>query len=142
MAKDTFDKILSSTPLNSTAGRVTSKGTHYTPEIEFGTHKHFDAPPPMKRVPSDAEDLTGRKFGRLTVVGLGDTKRGNGSVGGSWVVRCACGDYEHRRRKAILNPENTGDKCRVCYDFEVKRKRYDREGSRPIEDFIKQPSNE
>jgi hypothetical protein len=135
---DRWDAIAASASLDTTAAKVVARGTHYEPKINYANHEHWDSPPPMKPLPADANcpDLRGAKFGRFIVIGLGDTKRGSGSAGASWVVRCACGDYEHRTKKAILNPRNIEDKCRNCRDWEVKKKRYDRLGSKPLRAFI------
>lgn len=40
MAKDTFDAVLASVPQGATAGRVTSRGTHYEPTIPVQTRKY------------------------------------------------------------------------------------------------------
>lgn len=134
-----FDRLATSSPLDATAARVTSQGTHYEPKVAYAEHKHWDTPPPMKPLPNNPtiRNMVGRKFGRLTVVGLGDTKRGTGSSGASWVVRCACGDYEHRKTKAIENPLNSEDRCRKCHQLLINEKRLRSQGSRPIEDFTR-----
>lgn len=132
-----FDAVLASAPLNKQAASVTGRGVHYEPIVNYAGHKHWDAPPPMKPVPNDPSciNFIGRKFGRLTVVGLADTKRGSGSPGASWVVRCVCGDYEHRSKKAITNPNNSDDKCCHCRDWSKKEKAYKRLGSRDLSTF-------
>lgn len=135
MSKDTFDAVLASVPNGATAGRVTSKGTHYTPEIDFRTLNHWDAPPPTKPLPDVLKDrsLIGRRVGRLTVVGyLG---KFNPKKKALWLVRCVCGDYESRHSAAIVHPSG-GESCRVCSDLVFKRRRYEREGARPVEDFF------
>lgn len=141
MSKDTFDAVLASTPQGAIAGRVTSKGVHYEPDVDFDTHLHWDAPPPKKPIPEAAnnfEDMTGRKFGRFTVFGY--FGKLNPKKKALWIVRCVCGDYELRHAAAIKNaPPN--DCCRVCFDLRVKRRRYEVEGARPISDFF-QPVGE
>lgn len=136
--RSVFDEILSSSPANRSAATVTSKGTHYVPDMKIAEHiVHSDAPLPMKPLPNDPScvDLRGVKYGRLTVLGMADTKRGNGSNGGAWVVRCACGDYEHRTTRAIrrAHPE---DRCKVCDDLVRKRRRLEELGSAPLSTFI------
>lgn len=112
MSKNTWDAILASAPLNSTAGMVTSKGYAYNPEIKFAGVE-WDGPPAILR-PTAAHlnnpsfvDLSGRSYGRLKVLGLAD------GIDGIWVCRCACGKYVARRAKAIKNaaPE---DRCTSC----------------------------
>ena len=39
-------------------------------------------------------NLTGKKAGRLTVIGYSEQ-------GKRWVCRCSCGNYVHRRMKSI-----------------------------------------
>lgn len=145
MAKDTFDRILTSVPLNSTAGRVTSRGAHYDPKIKTTQRAHSDIPThsdaPSKCVPfrstdPGAIDLTSRKFGRMTVIGyLGRLNPKNGKKG-SWLVRCVCGNYE-TRMAAGIKKANEEDCCGKCRAWRTTEMRYKKHGSRPIEDFTK-----
>lgn len=140
MAKknDRWDAIAASSPLDSTAAKVTARGTHYEPEIGFGSQAHWDAPPPIKpyRHNPQCQDLTGLKFGRFTVIGLHDSKRGSHAKGpATWICKCVCGDYESRTKKAITNPKNTQDACKKCRDWLYKQRRYEQLGSRSITDF-------
>ncbi|MFW1675974.1 hypothetical protein ACG9H4_19300, partial [Acinetobacter baumannii] len=65
------------------------------------TTPHWSAPPPpLAPKPDVVEDLTGRVVGLLTVVRYHGSKKTKGS---QWLVRCACGDYELRSTKAIIN---------------------------------------
>lgn len=108
-------RIAASTPLNSTAASVVSKGYQYTPARKI-EGKHSDFPLKIRPIPRGSVDLCGKKFGRFTVIGLHDDveDRGNGKKYGSWVVRCSCGRYENRRSKAIHNPANSDDCCAIC----------------------------
>jgi hypothetical protein len=135
------DRIFSSVPLNSTAARVTGKGVHYDPKINYGSSVHFKAPPPMKDInklnpkgKKDALQIIGKRFGRFTVIGLADGT--NPKKHAKWVVRCDCGDYEHRSYKAVNNPENTQDRCKNCRHLAYIKKSYKRNGARPLADFI------
>lgn len=66
-----------------------------------------------------SQDLTGRRQGRLKVVGLSK------DMAGRWVTRCDCGDYEARSSKAITNPRNTNDSCSKCRKLDqAKRSHY------------------
>lgn len=123
-------------PVNKVAARVMRPGIHYEKDLgDFD--KHWQNPPPHYRfIPQAGNpqsiDLTGRKFGLFTVVGWLGTKNGP-STGrrkgpdkppkrqGAWLVRCTCGDYEQRTARAIRNPANTGDRCRICRDVQFKR---------------------
>lgn len=144
MKKMDFDAIAASSPLNVTAGAVVSSGTHYEPQIELGCHLHSDMPIPTRAAPPGSfvhsRDLTGDKFGRFTVIGL--AAEYNPKKNAPWVVRCACGAYETRKARAITNPLNTGDCCRACQHLELIKRRYKRDGSAPLETFLKRGAEE
>lgn len=99
-----IDKILTLVPVNRTAGMVTSSGQHYECSAKNNEYE-TDIPIPTRLVPQD--DLTGRRFGRFTVIGL-SLKRSR------WVVRCDCGVYTLRKAKAIKNMNNDFDCCKEC----------------------------
>lgn len=110
-----FDALAASAPLDAKASTVRDgAGDLWEPKLK-APHRHWKAPPPpLAALPPNAEDLAGRKVGRLTVV------RYHGKVGkfGRWLVRCQCGDYELRRRTAIVN-YRPGDgrneaSCQAC----------------------------
>jgi hypothetical protein len=126
----TLSRILASSPVNATAARVTSRSNetwepNYRPPA---TKMHWKEPPATKSPSRETvaavtwDNLTGRKFGRFTVVGwLG---RLNAKQKGMWLVRCTCGDYEARTSRAIKQPGNTYDRCHDCVYLErVKRGR-------------------
>lgn len=72
----------------------------------------FEGPPKMRLpVPSHVDDLTGRIFDRLTVVGL-LAKRGKER----WVVRCTCGLYAVRYRATLLKQTDEPKRCRRCVE--------------------------
>lgn len=141
-----FDKIITSSPLTASAGRVTSRGEHWEPESQMPPGlKHWKSPPPMDAYSAlgshtQAIDLTGKKFGRFTVLGL-STERA--SDGARWICRCVCGDYEARSAKTIkaalagLAPEETlSFQCYYCYAWKAVQRRYKKKGSKPIAAFI------
>lgn len=144
MAKNTFDAILASSPLNATAGRVTSRGTHYEQQFTQQVRKYSDLPThsdaPFKCVPMPIApsfvDLTGRKYGRLTVIGYLGRLNPKNQKKASWAVRCVCGDYETRSGAAIKGA-NESDACRKCIAWRVTQNRYKRQGARPIGDFVR-----
>lgn len=111
MGRDTWDAVLASTPLNATAGSVTSKGYAYEPNLKPGAPEEFDAPPKSPPIPKNTPDLSGTRFGRLTVVRYHVKRNAHGS---GWLCRCDCGTYVIRRNKSIKNPTNTEDRCRQC----------------------------
>jgi len=112
---EVFDKLLASRPVNRQAARVLAGGVHYKPNKKI-VQRHWTTPPPLVAIPESAKsnpcfvDLTGRSFGRFRVIGY----LGKSNNKASWLVRCACGDFETRRSRAILNPENYGDRCANC----------------------------
>lgn len=112
-----LDAVIASVPIDKTAARQMSKGIHWEPKLEIAqTHVHQDAPT-LRRVPSHIVDLTGRTFGRLTVVGLFHEKGSFGQrkkLGEIWQVRCQCGQYETRRGKGIQFRTNHDDCCIKC----------------------------
>lgn len=141
---DTFDKIMTGTPLNSTAGRVTSKGEHYTPSVAVPYfHAHWDAPPAMRPFVGDpTQNLTGTKVQRFTVIGLLDDPNGSKWRGRRWVVRCVCGDYEARSAKAITKlldptyaPNPQEGRCFNCSHTSLIQRRYEKKGSKPLVSF-------
>jgi hypothetical protein len=110
MARDHWDAILASSPLNATAGAVTGKGVHFEP-TEMTEETTWDAPPPLIAIPKERRelptfvDLTGKRIGRLTVLGMVET--------GRWACRCVCGRYIARKGRGILKQ---GDEamCNAC----------------------------
>lgn len=141
MGRDTFDAVLASVPLNGTAGAVTSRGTHYDPKIKVPVRRHSDvpvhsdAPARCIPVPVQCADLTGRKFGRFTVIGYLGRLNPTNEKKGLWLVRCICGNYEQRKAAGIKNPANDKDACMKCRHWRGVKRQYERLGSRPIEDF-------
>lgn len=111
MARNTWDAVLASSPLNATAGAVTSNGYEYRPEAGVITEMRWDGPPAMVRHVADAlhPDLTGRVVGRLTVIGKLAWKPKGDTM---WVCRCVCGTYVGRRSKTIKNGK--GCQCNEC----------------------------
>ena len=116
-AGDVLDRIFASAPNGRTAAAVTSESAdRYESPVKPGC-LHWDAPP-RTRGPSAEEiicpsftDMTGVKFGRMTVIGIFADSVTNAQ---QWVVRCVCGHYEARRAKAIRNPANSADACVHC----------------------------
>lgn len=78
-------------------------------------------PLPTKSVPRGTPDLTGVRYGRMTVIGM--SERG-GRKGAKWVVRCLCGTYSLRKTYSVKNPLNHDDMCAECnYVEQLKKKR-------------------
>lgn len=106
-----------STPINKAAAIAISKGTHFNHELKDAAKDlYWINPKPMIEFDQPLPDLTGVKFGRLTVLGF---------LGGkSWQVRCSCGLYSSRRRKAILNKDNNVDACTECANIAYIKRTY------------------
>ena len=119
--KNSFDKILTSTPINKQAAVVAGgKGQHWEPEVKI-TQAHWDAPPKCKKRPDDQIDKSGTTFGRLTVISYFGAKSDGSS---QWLVRCSCGAYETRTGKAVENKNNCDDACVKCRSALAIKKRY------------------
>lgn len=114
-----MDKILTSVPINKTAAIVVSKGENYIPNKKI-TNIDSDFPIPTKKVPIQAENMIGRTQGRLTVIGFAK------DFNGRWVVRCLCGRYTVRSKKALMNQSNTHDCCEHCRHFNFLKKEHTR----------------
>jgi hypothetical protein len=97
-------------PVDSTARRVLGKGVEWAPDLRRQQYylRSEIAPPPMRKVVPGNLDLTGQRFGRLVVLGLGAVKnqRLKSPPPASWVVRCDCGAFEGRTAKALRKPGN------------------------------------
>lgn len=108
-----MEDIIARVPINKTAAIVVSKGFRYAPDKKVLTHDS-ESPHKTTRVTIAMlgnpafTDLRGAVFGRFVVVGLAAEFKGR------WVVRCVCGRYSTRRKKAILNPQNADDRCEHC----------------------------
>lgn len=114
MSKNTWDAVLASAPLNATAGAVTSAGVHFEPEAEFKNLSWENCPPlaALRRpYPFKFVDMTGRKFGRMTVVGY--VGKINPKKKAIWACRCVCGRYEGRHAPAIAAADPQA-MCQAC----------------------------
>ena len=105
--------IYAMVPINKMAAVVTGAGEHFTP-CKLVLTNDSDTPIATRRftraeVRADGFlDLTGRRVGRFTVLGI------SRNFSRQWVVRCDCGRYSTRTAKAVKNPENTQDRCEHC----------------------------
>jgi len=93
-------------PVDRVAARVIGRGVHYTPNKVVLT-ADSDLPIQTGPSPGTVADLVGCRFGHFTV--LGWYAEGNG-----WVVKCSCGIYTVRKTRAVLNPQNSWDRCERC----------------------------
>ena len=109
-----MDDIHARRPVDRVAVRVVMfSGEHFEPNKKVLTrdsetpHALTVVTKAMRGNPS-FDDLTGARFGRFTVLGLEKEFKG------SWAVRCDCGRYSTRKKKAITNTENVQDRCEHC----------------------------
>ena len=108
----TFDKLFASRPVNKQTALANSGGYTYKPNMQKGVKTTQTCPPILPLSPKIKEDLTGKKCGRITVVGYGGRdKRQNVA---KWVIRCVCGNYEFRRSQKI-NLNLSYDRCQECW---------------------------
>lgn len=101
-------------PIDRVAVRVVMfLGEHFNPDKIVLTndsetaHRVIRFSKAMRCNPS-FDDLTGKRVGRFTVMGLAQDFKG------SWVVRCDCGRYSTRKKKSLTNHENVQDRCEHC----------------------------
>lgn len=96
-------------PIDRAAAMMFAAGVK-TPAVRMGTMNHWEACPPLADLKrrNVHENLTGKRQGRMAVIGLAR------DIEARWIVRCDCGDYEPRKAKAIKNPANSNDCCAKC----------------------------
>ena len=121
---------LTKDPVDKTAAIVTAKSPKWTElNYKYAQRKRFFTCPKMRRN-NNTVDLSGIRFGRLTVIGLsgnrkklGGTSKGKGKARGTkytrlWVVRCDCGVFEERItrtiNRALSGIANRNDMCSHC----------------------------
>ncbi len=128
-----MDDIYARAPIDRLAARVVMfSGEHYIPNKKILT-KDNEMPLSISNLEKEKqspkfEDIRGKKFGRFTVIGL------SSEIKGRWVVRCDCGTYSLRKKKAIFNPLNTQDRCENCRHLAyLKRSEYTRRTGHDID---------
>lgn len=129
-----MEDIANRVPVNKNAAVVVSRGNNE--RVYSKWHVQGDSPTflPLRDIPKyqelnqTFENLTGIRFGRLTVVGM------SANYNARWSCRCDCGWYVLRRRKAIKNPENTQDRCAQCRNIaHLKRSHEQRVTGRDVD---------
>jgi hypothetical protein len=137
-----FDRLVGRAPANAQAARVTGRGENWVPETPMPPgFQHWKAQPRM-RAPI-FPDMTGKKFGRFTVLGVLDDDGHTKNRGTRWVVKCGCGDFEAKSTKAIrsmltmTDMASSGFQRFFCSQWLIAKNRYQKRGSRPVSDFIR-----
>lgn len=111
-------------PANRQTAKVVEDVRHNQPRLgDNPENPRRVAPPPMRPVPPDSLNLTGRTVGKLRVVGMA-VERAGGQA--RWVCRCACGYYVLRSAAALKNADNSGDACNPCRNAAFLRRRTER----------------
>jgi len=107
-------------PIDRNAFNVVQPGDAPWPTRSGGEWRGAAPPLLRDRRPNDQQDMTGRTFGKLTVIGL-STKAGKDSRGGAacWICRCECGYFVARKTKAVRNSRNNYDACTQCRHVEA-----------------------
>ncbi len=104
-------------PINSTAGKVTSKGDHW----EFKTEQNnleWDICPPLlslKDYPNTV-NIIGRVSDRITIIGLYEKVKRGDAAGNKWIGRCCCGKFVVKRSKHFNQGVKKGHRncCLQC----------------------------
>lgn len=135
MEREHYTKLpITRDPIDKTAALVTGKGWKGVDSIKrFGVQRWETCPPLKSRydvkdiisrinnslpVSDRKQDLTGKVFGRLTVMGIHEYKW---SEKVAWIVRCSCGIFEPRKWKALLNPKHV-QMCADCsHTLEIQK---------------------
>lgn len=116
-------------PVDRTAARVIGKGVSFDSNVGIGQCMHdSDLPIPTAPTPEKLRnmgaDLTGSRFGRLTVIGYHSRKaKPNGAHKHRWVVRCACGRYSVRRGDSLRRAKNPNECCERCDQLRIIKNR-------------------
>lgn len=113
---DTYDRILASVPVNKAAALALSGGGEHFETKTRATVHHWSDPQPCRPAPDAIKHLSGKRYGRLTVVGF------LVSPPGRWLCRCVCGRYTARSSKAVRTGSAV-DRCDDCRATGVLQKR-------------------
>lgn len=146
MRTTNWDAIVTAAPLDAQASAVRDgSGEIYEPPINSAAQAHWKAPPPaLKALGKGHPDLAGHRFGRFTVVRFHGATSKNNPVP-TWLVRCACGDYELRRTKTVMKPGDPDDCCLECRAVRLLQKRAampnNRKGRRRAEALLDRLAN-
>jgi hypothetical protein len=124
-----YDHVITGKPVDKTASRVTRSGEHF--EFKRGDHVTVSRTPlPTRPIPLSSLNsgnfvrYTGKKIGRLTVVGLAEKKKGRKSC--LWVCRCSCGNFVHRTSKYLRESQeglHRKPMCDECDEIEYRKGR-------------------
>lgn len=113
-------------PIDRSAARVTAIGEHYEPNVPRANAYDSDLPIAISPRHPRADNLEGRRIGRLTVIGYHGYKSNSKGeiIHHRWVVRCDCGTWTVRKARAIKNPKSAEDCCDKCSHFRSVKYKY------------------
>lgn len=99
-----WDRIVTSTPLNREAA-VVRDGSGDGATRVANIQGVYDAPFLTMPCPSRFDDQTGKRLGRLTVIGFVDNKQTNSGKNcpARWLCKCVCGRYTTRKVASLYN---------------------------------------
>lgn len=123
--KRTVVEVGALAPLDAKSARVLGGGVHWEPEKKQSPVfvREVEGVLPFKVIRpwiGSAPDITGQRFGRLVVKGLSTTQ--NPKKRATWVVRCDCGAWEHRKYRTLTKPAgDMGLMCSHCEYLELLR---------------------
>lgn len=131
-------------PIDRTAYRVVKKARPedvWRPSNKPCDHiAHSNNVLPTKRPPSNAPECVGRRRGRMVVVGYSkDQPPPKNNSNARWVVRCDCGNYEHRVRIMRWLGTHADDMCRECRNRLYKTRGYEVTGEKAKRDTSSKP---
>lgn len=109
-----WDAVVASAPMRKVDAIIRDSAGEAGLDVKGGNL--YVGPSEMRPCPPDTEDLTGRRFGKLTVLGLLRQSNPKGKKPAKWVCRCDCGNYAHQRGKALNN--GARDRCDQCDAWE------------------------
>lgn len=102
-ARVDFDTVAPLMPFDKTASQVSARGEHFdwkAPDDVLHTSDPIPTRGPNREELSNPQfvDLSGKRIGRFTVVGIAEVITTNGQ---NWTVRCVCGSYETKKAKTL-----------------------------------------
>lgn len=107
--------------VNATAARVIKPASaldKWAPKLKDAPHMALSSnvlsvAPMPRSMPDNVRACVGKRRDRLTVMGYAEDQ-GTAKGQAKWVVRCDCGNYEHRTRILRWLGTRCGDMCREC----------------------------
>jgi len=116
-----YESIAISKPIDKKTSLTISEGEHFS---YFKNKEQYSSTNPIECINfngSKEDNLKGLVFNKFTVIGYLGKRRGY-SGSGSWLVKCSCGVYENRRKKALYSQHSDNrNQCLCCDKLELLR---------------------